>query len=113
MSKLTQSTMRHRYLSQVAKNIYDYPESCTQQNLNFWEWTRQEMLRENGANIAVCYTNKTLHLAYVYHRKAYSDNGHYYLAYFTPEERYDMSISKEALREVLPLWIEKTESDRR
>ena len=113
MSKLTQATMRQRYLSQVGKNIYDYPESCTQQNLNFWEWTRQEMLRENGANIAVCYTNKTLHLAYVYHRKTYSDNGHYYLAYFTPEERYDMSISKESLREVLPLWIEKTESDRR
>lgn len=112
MSKLTQATMRQRYLSQVCQTIYDHPECITQQNLNFWDWTHQEMINENGANLTVCYTNKTLHLAYVYHRKTYSDNGHYYLAYFTPEERYDMSISKEALREVLPLWLEITESEK-
>lgn len=110
MSKLTQATMRQRYLSQVGKSIFDCPDCFYQQNLNFWNWTRQEMIRESGAYLTVCYTNKTLHLAYVYYHKTYTDNGHYYLAYFTPEERYDMSISKEALREVLPIWIEETES---
>ena len=111
MSKLSQATMRQRYLSHVAQNIYDYPDKCSNQNLDFWYWTLQEMYRENGANIAVVYTEKTLHLAYVYRHRTYSDNGRYYLAYFTPEERYDMPINKEALREVLPLWIEKTEKD--
>lgn len=103
MSKLTYANMRKGFLSHVGLTpLTHHIEQIAKQD-DFYNLCKEDMLRHNGSYLTIVNDYHTIHMAYIYKSSGYSDNGNYYIAYITPEERYDVPISKSALQEVVVL----------
>lgn len=71
---------------------------------------RDIMNEENGTALSLCNTTyrTNLHYSFLYTTKAKTyDNGRYYIAYITNDQRIDVPISKSLIREIYSCLEEK------
>lgn len=99
---MTHAQIRKLYLS-ATKTIYDVPELWSSENFNLWHLAVEEMHANNGSYLFLMPIKTHVHVAYIFRKTGYSDNGRCYIRYLTKEESYTVPVSKSALQEVLIL----------
>ena len=107
---ITHAQIRKRFQDHFCESLYDHPELVTPNTVVEYEKMRDIMKEENGTALSLCNTTyrTNLHYAFLYITKAKTyDNGRYYVAYITNDQRIDVPISKSLIKEIYTCLEEK------
>ena len=106
---ITHAQVRRRFQDHFCETLYEHPEIVTTQTIEEYEHIKDIMREEHGTALSVCITTlKTnIHYAFLYKikNKVY-DNGKYYIAYITNDQRIDVPISETLIKELYP-WVKQ------
>nr|DAV13970.1 MAG TPA: hypothetical protein [Caudoviricetes sp.] len=106
---ITHSQVRKRFQDHFCETLYEHPEIVTPQTIEEYEHIKDIMVEEHGTALSVCNTTyKTnIHYAFLYKLKdKVYDNGKYYIAYITNDQRIDVPISATLIKELYS-WVEE------
>lgn len=107
---ITHAQVRKRFLDHFCVSLYDHPELVTPDTVVEHEKMKDIMREENGTALSLCNTTyrTNLHYAFLYviKDKVY-DNGKWYIAYITKDQRIDVPISASLIREIYTCLEEK------
>ena len=104
---ITHAQVRRRFQDHFCETLYDQPELVTPTTVTEYEHMKDIMRAENGTALSLCNTTyrNNLHYAFIYKLKERTyDNGKYYIAYITNDQRIDVPISKILIKEAY-LWV--------
>ena len=110
---ITHAQVRRRFQDHFCESLYDHPDLVTPKTVEEYENIKGVMIEENGTALSLCNTTyiTNLHYAFIYKLKGHVyDNGKYYIAYITNDQRIDVPISKSLIKEVYS-WILKKLKD--
>ena len=97
---ITHAQVRKRFQDHFCETLYEHPEIVTPQTIEEYE---------HRTALIVCNTTyKTnIHYAFLYKLKdKVYDNGKYYIAYITNDQRIDVPISATLIKELYS-WVEE------
>lgn len=106
---ITQAQVRKRFQDHFCESLYDHPELVTPDTVVEYEKMKDIMIEENGTALSLCNTYRNnLHYAFLYNisDKVYN-NGKWYIAYITNDQRIDVPISATLIKEVYGCLEEK------
>lgn len=107
---ITQAQVRKRFQDHFCESLYDHPELVTPDTVVEYEKMKDIMIEENGTALSLCNTtyHTNLHYAFLYtiQDKVY-DNGKWYIAYITNDQRINVPISATLIKEVYGCLEEK------
>lgn len=107
---ITHAQVRKRFQEHFCESLYDHPELVTPETLVEWERMKDIMEEENGTALTLCNTTyrTNLHYAFLYRIKEKTyDNGKWYIAYITNDQRIDVPISASLIKEKYSCLEEK------
>lgn len=107
---ITHAQVRKRFQDHFCETLYDHPELVDANTVEEYQRIYDIMREENGTALSLCNTTyKTnLHYAFLYKIKVKTyDNGKYYIAYITNNQRIDVPISLTLLKELYSWVLEK------
>lgn len=107
---ITHAQVRKSFQDHLCESLYDHPELVTHDTVVEYEKMKDIMEEENGTALSLCNTTyrTNLHYAFLYTTKAKTyDNGRYYVAYITNDQRIDVPISKSLIKELYSCLEEK------
>lgn len=107
---ITHAQVRRRFQDHLCESLYDYPNLVTPKTVEEYERMKDIMREENGTALSLCNTTyiTNLHYAFIYKLKEnIYDNGKYYIAYITNDQRIDVPISKALIKEYYSWILEK------
>lgn len=106
---ITHAQVRKRFQDHFCESLYDHPELVTHDTAVEYEKLKDIMKEENGTALSLCNTTyrTNLHYAFLYIRKEkIYDNGRWYIAYITHDQRIDVPISAALIKEKYR-WLEE------
>ena len=106
---ITHAQVRKRFQDHFCETLYEHPELVTPHTVEEYEHIKDIMRKEHGTALSLCNTSyrTNLHYAFLYKIKdTVYDNGKYYIAYITNDQRIDVPISVTLIKE-LYLWVEE------
>jgi CRISPR/Cas system-associated exonuclease Cas4 (RecB family) len=99
---ITHAQVRKRFQDHFCESLYDHPELVTPDTVVEYEKMKDIMREEKGTALSLCNTTyrTNLHYAFLYviKDKVY-DNGKWYIAYITKDQRIDVPISASLIKE--------------
>ena len=107
---ITHAQVRKRFQAHFCETLYEHPELVTPSTLVEYEHMKDVMRAENGVALSLCNTTyrTNLHYAFLYKIKEKTyDNGKYYIAYITNNQRIDAPISATLVKELYSWVVEK------
>lgn len=107
---ITHAQVRKRFQDHFCETLYDHPDLVTPKTVEEYEHMKDIMREENGTALSLCNTTymSNLHYAFIYKVKEHVyDNGKYYIAYITKDQRIDVPISKSLIKEYYSWILEK------
>lgn len=106
---ITHAQVRKRFQDHFCESLYDHPELVTPDTVVEYEKMKDIMSEERGTALSLCNTtyHTNLHYAFLYviKDKVY-DNGKWYIAYITKDQRIDVPISASLIKEKYT-WLEE------
>lgn len=106
---ITHAQVRKRFQDHFCESLYDHPELVTLDTVVEYEKMKDIMREEKGTALSLCNTTYrvNLHYAFLYviKDKVY-DNGKWYIAYITKDQRIDVPISASLIKEKYR-WLEE------
>lgn len=107
---ITHAQVRKRFQEHFCESLYDHPELVTPDTIVEHEKMKDIMREENGTALSLCNTTyrTNLHYAFLYtiQDKVY-DNGKWYIAYITNDQRINVPISATLIKEMYGCLKEK------
>lgn len=107
---ITHAQVRKRFQDHFCESLYDHPELVTPDTIVEHEKMKDIMREENGTALSLCNTTyrTNLHYAFLYtiQDKVY-DNGKWYIAYITNDQRINVPISATLIKEMYGCLEEK------
>lgn len=107
---ITHAQVRKRLQEHFCETLYEHPDLVTPKTVEDYEHMKDIMREENGTALSLCNTTyiTNLHYAFIYKLKErVYDNGKYYIAYITNNQRIDVPISKSLIKETYQWVLEK------
>lgn len=107
---ITHAQVRRRFQEHFCESLYDHPDLVTPKTVEEYENIKDVMIEENGTALSLCNISyiTNLHYAFIYKVKEHDyDNGKYYIAYITNNQRVDVPISKSLIKELYSWILEK------
>lgn len=107
---ITHAQVRRRFQDHFCESLYDHPDLVTPKTVEEYENIKDVMIEENGTALSLCNISciTNLHYAFIYKVKEHVyDNGKYYIAYITNNQRVDVPISKSLIKEAYSWVLEK------
>lgn len=107
---ITHAQVRRRFQGHFCESLYDHPNLVTPKTVEEYEHMKDIMREENGTALSLCSTANinNLHYAFIYKvKERVYDNGKYYIAYITNDQRINVPISKSLIKETYSWILEK------
>lgn len=107
---ITHAQVRRCFQNHFCETLYEHPNLVTPKTVEEYERMKDIMREENGTALSLCNTTyiTNLHYAFIYKSKeSVYDNGKYYIAYITKDQRIDVPISKSLIKEAYSWVLEK------
>lgn len=107
---ITHAQVRRRFQEHFCETLYEHPNLVTPKTVEEYEGVKDIMREENGTALSLCNTTyiTNLHYAFIYKLKESTyDNGKYYIAYITKDQRIDVPISNSLIKEYYSWILEK------
>lgn len=107
---ITHAQVRRCFQDHFCETLYEHPNLVTPKTVEEYEHMKDIMREENGTALSLCNTTyiTNLHYAFIYKLKeSVYDNGKYYIAYITKDQRVDVPISKSLIKEYYSWVLEK------
>jgi hypothetical protein len=107
---ITHAQVRKSFQDHFCETLYEHPNLVTPKTVEEYEHMKDIMREENGTALSLCNTTyiNNLHYAFIYKLKErVYDNGKYYIAYITNDQRIDVPISKALIKEMSTWVLEK------
>lgn len=107
---ITHAQVRKRFQDHFCESLYDHPELVTPETVVQYENMKDIMEEENGTALSLCSTTyrTNLHYAFLYTTKEKTyDNGKWYIAYITNDQRINVPISATLIKEIYGCLVEK------
>lgn len=106
---ITHAQVRKRFQDHFLESLYEHPELVASDTVVEYEKMKDIMIEERGTALSLCNTTyrTNLHYAFLYviKDKVY-DNGKWYIAYITKDQRIDVPISASLIKEKYR-WLEE------